>query len=59
MSDKYFRYSIDVYEDHALIEGCLTSESLALVIKLCQEEGFDYLTSGDEHVKFKLIRKKE
>ncbi len=58
MNKKDFKYSIEVYEDCALIQGCLTAESLELVIKLCQDEGFDYLTSGNEEVRFKLIKKK-
>jgi hypothetical protein len=34
------KYSIEVYKDHAIIRGCLTSNVLTLLIKLCKEEGF-------------------
>lgn len=51
-----FKYSIEVYEDHAKINGWLPSHILILLIKLCKKEGFDIMTYG-ENGGFKLIKK--
>lgn len=51
-------YSMEVYEDHAIIRGWLTSEMLILLVKFCKKEGFIYMTNiGDGTQGFKLVRK--
>ena len=51
------RYSIEVYEDHAIIRGWLTTEILTLLIGLCKKEGFTHMTNvGDGTQGFKLVR---
>jgi hypothetical protein len=47
------KYSIEVYKDHAIIRGCLTSNVLTLLIKLCKEEGFTHMQSFEGG--FKLV----
>lgn len=49
------KYSIEVYEDHALIKGWLTMSMLKVLMRLCKEEGFTYLTQCEQG--FKLIKK--
>jgi|GEM_PF-4772451 hypothetical protein len=49
------KYSILVYEDHAVISGLLSCEVLDVLIKLCEHEGFTHLTPNEEG--FKLVRK--
>lgn len=50
-------YSLEVFEDYAIIRGHLTTEMLTLLIKLCAKEGFKYLTNiGDGTPGFKLIK---
>lgn len=51
------KYSITVYEDHAIITGWLTSDVLILLIKLCKKEGFTHLTHNPHGEGFKLVRK--
>lgn len=51
------KYSLEVYEDHAIIRGNLTSQMLVLLIKLCKEEGFTHITHADDGKQgFKLVR---
>ena len=50
------KYSITVYEDHVIVTGWLTSDVLKLLIKLCNEEGFKYLTNNPDGNGFKLVR---
>ena len=53
------KYSIEVYEDHAIITGWLTSDILKFMIRLCKEEGFTHLVPNDGKQGFKLVRKDE
>lgn len=55
MENKEFRFSIEVYGDHALIKGWLTTRVLKMVTKLCREEGFTHMTM--EEGGFKLVRR--
>lgn len=47
-------FSLEVYEDHAIIRGLLTSDELTLLIKFCGVCGFKYISSCDSG--FKLTR---
>ncbi len=51
------KYSIEVYEDYAIIKGWLTSDVLTLLIKLFKKEGFTHMQSFDGG--FKLVKKNE
>ena len=51
------KYSIQVFEDQAIIKGFLSSDVLAMIIKLCLEEGFVYLKCNKDGKGFKLIKK--
>ena len=52
------KYSIEVYEDHAITRGCISSEMLVLLIRLCKKEGFIYITAPDDGTRgFKLVKK--
>ena len=47
-------YSLEVYDDHAIIKGWLTSDMIKVLLKLCNKEGFKYFspfTGG-----FKLVK---
>jgi len=51
------KYSLEVYEDHAIIRGWLSSDTLILLTKLCKKEGFTHLTICDDGTQgFKLIK---
>jgi len=50
-------YSIEVYNDHAIIQGLLSSDVLVLLLKLCEKEGFTYLVPNDDKPGFKLVYK--
>ena len=39
------KFSIEIYEDYAIIRGWLTSDVLILLTKLCKKYGFKYLSS--------------
>jgi hypothetical protein len=53
------KYSIQVFEDHALITGFLSADILKLIISLCQKEGFTHLSFSDVGQQgFKLIKEK-
>lgn len=47
-------YSIHVFEDHAIIQGFLTSDVLTILIRLCRQEGFTHLVPFDDG--FKLVK---
>jgi len=49
-------YSIEVFKDFAIIKGCLTSDILQVLVKLCKKEGFTHLTMHDGQG-FKLVKK--
>lgn len=51
------KYSIEVYEDYAIITGWLTTDVLKLLIKLCKKEGFTHMVPH-EGQGFKLVRNK-
>jgi hypothetical protein len=51
-------YSIEVYKDHAIIKGWLTSDILKLLINLCKKHGFTHLVPNDGGG-FKLVRKED
>jgi hypothetical protein len=50
------KYSIEVYEDHAIIRGPLSADVLLLLTRLCKKEGFTHMTGYGENA-FKLFRK--
>ena len=41
------KFSLEVYDDHAIIRGWLTSDILVLLTRLCKKYGFKYLASCD------------
>lgn len=49
-------YSIEVYDDCAIITGWLSSDILQMLIKLCEKEGFTHL-AAHEGFGFKLVKK--
>ncbi len=51
------KFSVEVYEDFAIVKGTITSEMLMLIIRLCKKEGFTYFTYTDQENEFKLERK--
>jgi hypothetical protein len=52
------KYSICVYEDHAIIRGWLPSDVLILLLRLCKKEGFTLITRPDDGIPgFKLVKK--
>ncbi len=52
------KYSIEVYEDHAIIRGWVTSDILTQLIRLFKKEGFKHITSTEDGTPgFKLVRK--
>ncbi len=53
--EKTPRYSLEVYDDHAIIKGWLTSDMLTVLIKLCKKEGFKGLVHN-EGEGFKLVK---
>ena len=53
------KYSIQVYEDHAIIRGWISSDILTLLMKLSKKEGFDYITSNPDGMGFKMVRKND
>lgn len=48
------KYSLEVFEDHAIIKGWITSEMLNVLIKLCRKEGFKFLAPYEGG--FKLVK---
>ncbi len=52
----HHKYGIEVYSDHAVIHGRLSSDILILLIKLCKKEGFTHMTSSEDGKGFKLVR---
>lgn len=48
------KFSLKVYEDYAIIRGKLTAETLTLLINLCNEYEFKYITPHNGG--FKLIK---
>ncbi len=51
------KYSIEVFEEHAIIRGSLPTDVLMLFIDLCRKEGFTYLTHMDDgELGFKLVK---
>ena len=53
-------YSIEVYDDCAIIRGWLTAKVLTLLIRLCCKEGFTHMDNiGDGTQGFKLVKKNE
>lgn len=52
------KYVIEVYEDHAIIRGGLTSEVLAALITISKQEGYTYLVVNcDGSGGFKLVKR--
>ena len=51
------KYSIEVYEDHALIRGKLLASVFTLLVSLCRDEGFTHIISLDKGgLGFKLVK---
>lgn len=53
------KYSIEVYEDYAVIKGGLSSETLKALLCICEDEGFKYLVPNYHDVGFKLVKEIE
>lgn len=52
------QYSLEVYEDHALISGPIAFDVLAILMKFCKVEGFTHLTvRPDGKPGFMLVKK--
>ena len=49
-------YSIEVYEEEAIIKGSLSYEILSLLLKICKKEGFHFLALSHDDKGFKLVR---
>jgi hypothetical protein len=49
------KYKIEVYEDHAVIEGPIMGYLLKFIIDLCKEEGFNGI-KGIGEGKFQLVK---
>lgn len=56
---KEIKYSITVYEDHAIIQGRLDTDILFALIQLMRQEGFTHLTHTDDIEGFKLVKKEK
>lgn len=55
---KELKYSVHVYEDHAIIKGGHPPEVLDLLITVSKQEGFNYVMAPDDGTQgFKLVRK--
>lgn len=55
MKDKRIKFTLEICEDCAIIQGKIALNTLIDVIRLCNEEGFTHVTelvSGDESVRF-------
>ena len=50
-------YSIHVFEDHAIIQGCVSGDALIMLIRLCEKEGFTYLVPFE--CGFKLVKRSD
>ena len=53
------KYSLEVYEDYAIINGWLTTDMLTLIVRLCKKEGFTHLTNNGDKLGFNLVRKND
>jgi hypothetical protein len=52
------QYSLEMYEDHALISGAIACDVLDILIKFCKLEGFTHLTiRPDGKPGFMLVKK--
>ena len=52
------KYTLEVYEEWAVIRGALSTDVLTLLIGLCLKEGFTHLTHNEDGLGgFKLVRK--
>lgn len=51
------KYSITVFEDHAIIKGPIDVRLLSYLMKLMTYEGLTVMTSNEDGDGFKLIRK--
>ena len=50
------KFSIEVYEDHAIIYGMLTADILTLLIRLCKKYGYTHLAPNGDNQGFKLVK---
>lgn len=53
------KYSLEVFDEYALIHGSLSSDLLLLLVDLCKTEGFTHLVNDYGCKGFKLIRAAE
>lgn len=52
------KFSLEVFEDHAMIRGWLDVKTLDVLFKLCKWYGFTHLTQTDDGQQgFKLVKK--
>jgi hypothetical protein len=56
-NENNLEYSIEVYKDHAIIKGWLSTDVLKLIFNLCKKEGFTHMTSNENQQGFKLVKK--
>jgi hypothetical protein len=56
MDENDLKYSIEVYENHAIIKDKLCSDALIVLINLCAQEGFTHLKCHEEEF-FKFVKK--
>ncbi len=54
-----FEFSIIVFDDHAIIEGKLSSDVLVMLIKFCEKQGFTHMTNTESGIGFKLVRNED
>lgn len=50
------KYSIEVYEDHAIINGWIDADVLKLLLVLCEKEGFKGIVSNEGKKGLKLVK---
>lgn len=52
------KYSIEVYEDHAIIRGWMKTDIFSLLLRFSRKEGFTHITALDDGSEgFKLVKK--
>lgn len=51
-------FTLEMFDDYALIRGWLTPEMLMMIVKMCKKQGFTHLTSTNDGIPgFKLIKR--
>ena len=55
-SKNKMEYSIEVFDDYAVIKGSISSDVLNFLLKLCEDEGFKYMVPNYQDVGFRLVK---